>query len=321
MNTQTSSEMNYQKLTLADAWQLASPPTWVASISPVLIGAALSLEHFNSQGQRFLFTARGVLIFVLMFFTSVLLQSAVNVLNDYADFKKGTDTAENSVDLVDVPIINKNLNPKSALYVALAYLAIAAICGLTVVALTDYLTLVMGLIGAAAVAFYSLGPKPISYLPLGEFISGLVMGEIICNATYYALVGTFNPLVIVWALPLFFTIATIMQTNNTCDIERDIDAGRKTLPILLGKKWSGRGIALAQMFALGVAGAYTISHAFPWGTLIMALAVVVCARNIVTLYNFDYSYKTRPQAMQGIAKQAVLVNGFYFAAIVIGALL
>lgn len=321
MNAQTSAERGYQKLTLADAWQLASPQTWAASIAPVLVGAALTLPSLNKAGERYLCTPRGVLIFVLMLFTSVLLQSAVNVLNDYADFKKGTDTAENSVDLVDVPIINKNLNPHDALKVALIYMACAAVLGLSVVAMTSYVTLIMGLIGAAVVALYSLGPKPISYLPIAEFVSGFVMGEIICNATYYVLVGTFNPLVIVWALPCFLTIATIMQTNNTCDIERDIEAGRTTLPIMLGKKRSGRGIALAQMCALGVAGAYTIGHAFPWGTLIMALAVFVCAKNIATIYNFDYSFKTRPQAMQRIAKQAVLVNGFYFVAIVIGALL
>lgn len=321
MSTQTSSAPTYQKITFADALQLASPPTWAASIFPVLVGASLTLTQKNVQGQRLLFTSRGLLIFILMFFTAILLQSAVNVLNDYADFKKGTDTAENSVDLVDVPIINKNLNPKSALNVAFVYLGLAAVCGSSVVALTTYITLIMGLIGAATVGLYSLGPKPISYLPLGEFISGFVMGEIICNATYYAIAGKFNPLIVVWALPLFFTIATIMQTNNTCDIKRDIEAGRKTLPILLGKTRSGHVIALAQILALGIAGAYSINHSFPWGTLIMTLAVIVCARNIVTIYNFDYSYKTRPQAMQRIAKQAVLVNGFYFVAIVIGALL
>ena len=321
MNPQTTEPLAYSKITLGDAIQLASPQTWAASIAPVLVGAALTLTQRNADGVRYFFTARGVLIFFLMLFTSILLQSAVNVLNDYADFKKGTDTAENSVDLVDVPIINKNLNPKSALNVALAYLVIAAISGFTVVFMTSWLTLVMGLFGAAIVGLYSLGPKPISYLPLSEVISGLVMGEIICIATYYALTMTMQPALFFWALPLFFTIATIMQTNNTCDIDRDREVGRKTLPLLLGKKQSGHAMALWQVLALSIAGAYAFTIGSPWSLLIMAFAVLACAKNIATIYTFDYSFKTRPQAMKRASMQAVLVNGFYFLAIVIGALL
>lgn len=321
MNAQTNAAVSYSKITLGDAIQLASPQTWAASIAPVLVGAALTLTVRNAQGVRFLLTGRGLVTFILMLFTSILLQSAVNVLNDYADFKKGTDTAENSVDLVDVPIINKNLNPKSALNVALVYLAIAAVFGFTLVFMTSWLTLVMGLFGAAIVGLYSLGPKPISYLPLSEVISGLVMGEIICVATYYVLTMTLQPMLFFWALPLFFTIATIMQTNNTCDIERDREAGRTTLPLLLGKTLSGHAMALWQVLALSIAGAYAFTTGSPWSLLIMAFAVLACAKNIATIYTFDYSFKTRPQAMKRASMQAVLVNGFYFLAIVIGALL
>lgn len=321
MNTDSSSSSLYQKITFADAIQLGSPPTWAASIAPVFVGVALTLTTLASSGKPKLFTAQGTLTFVLMLVTAILLQSAVNTLNDYADFKKGTDTAENSVDLQDVPIINKHLNPKSARNVAIAYMGLALLTGLGVVALSSIYLLFFGVLGAAVVALYSLGPKPISYLPISELISGLVMGEIITNATYFAIAGTFEPMIILWALPCFFTIATIMQTNNTCDIERDKEAGRVTLPILLGKKRSGHVIALAQTVALGIAGAYTLGHAFPWGTVVMVIGVLVCAKNIATIATFDYSYKTRPQAMRRISQQAKLVNGFFVCAIAIGALL
>lgn len=314
-----NSKRHFSKLTLADAFTLAEPPSWVASILPVLLGGALSLSLGHSQlsGAPL---SRSLLIFFLMLVTSILAQSSVNVLNDYADFVKGTDSAENSINLTDVPIIHRNLNPKSARNVALVYLTCALIAGLSVVALTGWILLIIGLVGAATGVGYSFGPKPISYLPLGEFISGFVMGELITFATYYALTSNLNWNVLFWTLPVFFGIANIMQTNNTCDIDRDTEAGRKTLPILLGKKNSAHMMAITNMAALAIALVFTLNHAFPWGLILMLIVTVIQSRAIAKIYNFDYNYKTRPQAMKLAMMQVVFINAFYIFALLIGVL-
>lgn len=46
----------------------------------------------------------------------------------------------------------------------------------------------------------------------------------------------FEPLVLLVALPLIFGIGMILFTNNTCDIEKDIEAQRKTISVVLGRE-------------------------------------------------------------------------------------
>src|SRR5579864_1111956 len=64
-------------------WILASrPKTWVASLSPVLIGTTLTPFHSCFHSWRLLF-------FALAF--SLLIQIGTNYANDYYDFIHGAD--------------------------------------------------------------------------------------------------------------------------------------------------------------------------------------------------------------------------------------
>ncbi len=243
--------MSYKPFTLKAAKELAAPHTWVASVGPCLIGCALAvcfmMPYILQLPEKALWMLghapalldeRAVLCFFLMLACGVLMQSAINTLNDYQDFKSGLDTAETILDETDASLIYNQINPQSALRFALVLLALAAVCGGIVVWLSSLMLLVWGLIAAAAVVLYSFGPKPISSLPLGEVVSGVVMGGILTPATFYAMTLNFTPFILAVALIPVIAIAQIMQTNNTCDIERDIAVGRKTLPSIIGEQRS-----------------------------------------------------------------------------------
>ena len=165
------------------------------------------------------------------------MQSAVNVLNDYFDFKKGTDSAENSSDdAFDAVLVYNNLNPQISLLFG-DWISNCSCRGRVfyLVYLTGWILLVIGLIGALIVFLYSGGKTPISYMPIGELVSGFVMGGLIPLACCYTLSGVFEPLVLLVALPFIFGIGMILFTNNTCDIEKDINAQRKTISVVLGR--------------------------------------------------------------------------------------
>ena len=237
-------EASYKPFTTKAALELANPPTLVASTISVLVGGAAAVALSPEVLQ--VSPLRSVGIWVLMFITSVLMQAAVNTFNDYADFNTGLDTAETILDETDASIVYNEINPKSARNFGIALLACAAIFGLVVVLLTGWPLLIVGLSAAFVVVWYSIGPKPISYLPLGEVMAGVVLGGLIVCATYYAMTQTFSPILLAVGVPPTITIALIMQTNNTCDIERDIAAGRRTLPVLIGRE---RSIGVAKMLA------------------------------------------------------------------------
>jgi 1,4-dihydroxy-2-naphthoate octaprenyltransferase len=209
----------------------------------------------------FVLDARTAVVWLLMLVTAVLMQAAVNTLNDYQDFLSGTDTAEAVLDEHDASIVYNQIDPRTALRFGIVLLACAAISGIGVVLLSSWALLVVGVAAAVVLVLYSAGPKPVSFLPLGELVSGLVMGVGITCSTYYALTLHFNPLILLAAVPPFVTIALIMLTNNSCDIERDTEAGRRTLPVLIGR---ANAVRLATALAWAVPLFMLVANLLLW---------------------------------------------------------
>ena len=117
----------------------------------------------------------------------------------------------------------------------LGYLVAAGLLALPALVTAGPAPLIIGVIGAIAVWTYSGGILPISYLPIGEFVSGFVMGGLIPMGIVAAVSSTFDFSVLPAALPFIISIGLIMMTNNTSDIEKDRQAKRRTLPALLGR--------------------------------------------------------------------------------------
>ena len=70
------------------ALQLAAPHTWPAAIMPELVAAACALANTGSLDVGMAW---------LLLLICILMQASVNTFNDYFDFIKGTDTAEDNV--------------------------------------------------------------------------------------------------------------------------------------------------------------------------------------------------------------------------------
>lgn len=165
------------------ALQLAAPHTWPAAIMPVLVAAACALANTGSLDVGMAW---------LLLLICILMQASVNTFNDYFDFIKGTDTAEDNVEASDSVLVFNDVNPRSALGLAIGFLVVAFLFGLYVVWKTGPVPLVIALFGAVIVVMYSGGKTPLSYLPVGEAVSGIVMGGLIPLACYQVLSGTFT---------------------------------------------------------------------------------------------------------------------------------
>ena len=225
----------YKKMTPKAVLELAAPHTWPAAVFPVLLGSLLALVMTGKFQMGLFYSALGV---------CVLLQCAVNTLNDYADFVKGTDTAENSDDPTDAALIYHGFHPKKALAAGLVFLLLAFVCGIYILYVCGWQPLIYGAAGAAVVVLYSFGKTPLSGLPVGELASGLVMGGLIPMACYYVQTGVHDPKILLLALPMILSIGLIMMMNNTSDIERDLPVKRITLPGILGRRRASRLLKL-----------------------------------------------------------------------------
>lgn len=297
----------YQRMTLRAAVELAAPHTWPASVAPVGVGTALALALERAFDP-------GILLSTL--FAAVLLQCAANTLNDYADFVKGTDTLENSDDPTDAALVYHGFPPRCALLLGGGFLLAAAACGAYTVVRAGWIPLVIGLIGGAVVLLYSLGRLPISYLPLGECFSGFVMGGLIPLACFAAQTGRLSWPVLGYALPCILTIGLIMMVNNTCDIERDRTAGRRTLPLLLGRRWAARIVKCLALAAPALTGALVFA-AFRGGFFLYPAALAAGLLPWARLAGLPLDAHTRGAGMGSILQLMTAVNGFYCVMIVI----
>ena len=225
------------------ALQIAAPHTWPAAILPALIAMACAAANG--------YAVSAVMALVLLAIC-ILMQAAVNTFNDYYDYVKGSDSAEDNVDPTDAVLVYNNVNPRSALMLAVGFLLVAFALGAYVIWQAGWIPLAIGIVGAIVVVLYSAGKTPISYLPIGELMSGFVMGGLIPLACYQAITKCLDPLMLVWALPTIIVVGLFMLTNNTCDVEKHIESGRKTLPVNVLSWLSGGWPVLVFMLAASI---------------------------------------------------------------------
>jgi 1,4-dihydroxy-2-naphthoate octaprenyltransferase len=293
---------------LKDILNLAAPQTWTGSVTPALIGLAISY-HWHPHLDPVM-----VLCFILIV---LLMQSAVNAFDDYADFVKGTDTLENSPDPEDAVIVY-GMKPKTARNLGFLFLLIAIIPASYVIYTCGIVPLIIGLIGTVVLLCYAFGRMPISYLPLGEVLCGFVMGGLIPLAGYYLQNRELNMFVLVEAIPPMFGMAINMFSNNGCDIARDLPAGRKTLACLIGQRRTEKLYrfllivwVLSPIIVLGAQGRWT-------SVLVYVLASLAYVHLIVRQYRRQLGPAERDAVMTGATTLVSLVGLSYAIAMIVG---
>lgn len=233
-------------MTLPVFLKLVEIRTKLASVLPFLIGVLFVVYRYD------VFHPLNTMIF---FCSMLLFDMTCTAINNYMDYTKATSDQYRKEENI---IGQKNLSKRAVVATIFTMLIIAAILGIWLVALTDFLVLFIGIFCFAVGVFYTFGPIPLSRMPVGEVFSGITMGFGIVFLSVYVnafdqgiasflvqknlLVLNINfqlMLEIIWiSLPCVFTIANVMLANNVCDLEEDIANERYTLPYYIGKKYS-----------------------------------------------------------------------------------
>lgn len=301
--------------------RLAAPHTW---LGPSVLTTVFGGLYAISCGYAF-----SPLIWCLLMLVALFAQSSVNTLNDWADFKKGTDTVENSDDPTDAVLVYDNPNPKHVLVLGIAYMAacIAIGVGCTVWA-GSLVPIIIAAIGMAVIVMYSNGKLPISYLPIGEVVSGVVMGCLIpiadvciLSSHSFEYLGPFGLFVqldwlrlILSTVPFAIGIGMVMATQNNCDIGRDRMSGRRTLAVVLGHR---RSLMLYRVFVVvWIAAALLFSLWFFTNGMWAAVVVMVfggnCIRKMLTT---PLVPEVRGPSMGNVNRANLFINGGYIVAL------
>lgn len=295
----------YGRFTLRMAVQLAAPHTWPAAILPVLVATAAAAATTGAVSA--------VMACVLLIIC-VLMQASVNTFNDYYDYVKGADSADDNVDPTDAVLVYNNVNPRAALGLAVGFLVAAFGLGIYVIWQAGWIPLALGVVGAIIVVLYSAGKTPISYLPIGELVSGLVMGGLIPLACYQALTGAFDLRALLWAVPTVLGVGLIMFTNNTCDIEKDVESGRRTLSVLLGRDRARKlyhGVVVAWMISIVA----LVALFFTSGVIVVPFMLLASYPLVKALMANPLAPPSRIGAMAQVCSLNIALGAFYAAAL------
>lgn len=288
-------------------WRLLRPFTLTASIAPALVGTGLALTQGAFHPD----------LFLAFFVACLLIQSATNMFNEYFDFKRGLDDQE----MVGIAgtIVRDGIAPRTVLRLAWLFMGIAVLLGIYICMRTSWWVAVVGVLCMGVAYLYSGGPFPLSYTPFGEIAAAISMGPVIVLLAYYTQTGTVSPAAIGASVPVGLLIGAILLGNNIRDMDKDREGGRRTVPILLGRK------KVRSLFAAVMIITYLVTVVLvlidvltPW-TLLVFLTVPTAYVTARRFYEYDEPVQLHP-AVKGTAVLLFRFGALMFVGMVVSTL-
>jgi len=275
MDTENNVSVNSAK-----AWLLASrPKTLTGAAVPVMIALAMAWRDLSEATAQEKFS---IIPAVLCLLFAFIMQIDANFINDYFDFKKGTDDEFRLGPLracaqgwVTLPAMR---------YAILLTTVIACLAGLPLIIYGGW---AMVGIGVLCVAFCFLYTTHLSYLGLGDLLVLVFFGIVPVCATYYIQTGTVTLQVLTASLACGLVVDTLLVVNNYRDRDNDRRTGKVTLVVRIGKKateilFLGLGLLACLM------GGVHLFHGRTWAFVLPLLYLMlhfVTYRRMVSISN------------------------------------
>lgn len=239
---------------------------------------------------------------------------AVTGFNSYFDYLKGIDR-RNRVEYK--ALSHDSVSPGTALLVSLILYAAAALLGFIIALQTSLWLIPAGMLCMAVGFFYSGGPAPLSSRPFGELYAGLFLGSVYFLIVVFILGGGVGREHLLASLPQSLIIAAILTVNNACDREEDREAGRRTLAILAGPRFSLIFIGLlyaAAYVLLTVAVGYDV---LPQTGLAPLLSLPLAAHTLQRFHRRGFRSAQKGPHMQAILRLFAAFTGLWFLGLIV----
>jgi len=247
----------------------------------------------------------------------VALHIAVNVFNDYFDFRSGIDLAAPRTPFSGGSglLPSGRMQARSAFVLASISLTAGIVAGLVLWRLTGPPVLWLGVFGVASVIGYNTF---FSKILLGEVVTGLALGALPVLGLVYVNMLHFPPAAIYASVPSAFLVLNLLLLNEFPDAEADRAGGRRHIVTVFGPK-AAAWIYVA--FALG-AHAWVLagiaSGIFPLTTALALLSLPVtltACRGALTHYANPQKLVSSQAAnvIVTLAFQSLLAVGFLLA--------
>ena len=261
-------------------------------------------------------------VLVLCALTTVFLQILSNFANDYGDSINGADHAGRQGPARAVQSGAISASQMLNAIVVLSVLALLSGISLLWIALqkstweTVLFFFGLGLLSIVAAITYTAGKKPYGYAGLGDLAVIVFFGWVGVLGTFYLFTHQFDLLLVLPATSCGLFATAVLNVNNIRDIESDTKAGKKSVPVRIGRQnatkyhWTllGGGLVCAIVYVI-----YTFQDA--WQFLFL-LTLPLFFYNAMGIYR-----KQKPAELDPYLKQMAITSLIFMLTFGIGQLL
>ena len=200
------------------------------ALSSILMGSILA-----AYGNNFRWP-----VFILAALTTIFLQVLSNLSNDYGDSIHGADSEARKGPVRAVQSGMISLSEMKTAMILLTGFSLFSGLILLYFSFQDWklfaLFLGLGIMAIWAAITYTSGNKPYGYVGLGDISVFLFFGLLGVVGTYF-LHSLDITLTVFWpAISLGCFSTAVLNINNIRDIESDKKAGKKSIPVRIGRK-------------------------------------------------------------------------------------
>ena len=276
------------------AWvQALRPRVFTASYAPMGLAGIIAVDDGVFDGRLFLLALIGTL----------LLQSAANLINEYADYRRGADRLKQAGQ--GMIIKQKILQPESVRHGAILTTAAGCLLGLFLLSQSGPLLWLIGLGGVLVAISYTAGPFPLAYHGLGEIAVAVFMGPAIVVGAYYVMSpavanARIGELCLI-SLPIAFMVAAILHANNIRDMDADRAVNKRTLAVIFGIRFARAEYMFLVIGSYAVQAILVAAGLMPPATLLSFITLPEALR-LIRIFNSSRAMPLMHQAQSRTAK-------------------
>ncbi len=212
-------------------WFLETRPQFLLlSLVLAFLGNCIAWYEFKEFGGTF-HLGYALLAFVGLFLCHI----SVNVLNDYFDYRSGID-----LEVKRTPFSGGSgvlpaalLKPRQVFWFGLVSFLLAVPIGVYFVIARGWLLLPLLVVGAACALLYT---PFITKVGWPEWAPGVGLGALPVLGIYFVQTTAYTLPAVIACIPSGILVHNLLLLSEFPDAEADKKAGRKTLPIIMGKE-------------------------------------------------------------------------------------
>jgi 1,4-dihydroxy-2-naphthoate octaprenyltransferase len=261
---------------------------------------------------------------ILTLIGAACIHLGLNVGNDVFDTLSGADQANvrpTQFSGGSRVILYGLLSMRQMVAMMIGFYAVGAGIGLYLAITRGFWPLLaIGLTGMFLAIFYTAPPLRLVHRGLGEITVALGFGPVMTIGAYYVQAQRWSWEAIYASLPVAILIALVLYVNEVPDIPGDAAAGKRTLPVRLGRQTVIAAYVASVVAAFGLILVGAVAGVIPRPTIIALAAAPLAAEVYRGLRDhYESPYQLMPHMGKGVqlhmAAGLLLVAGYVIAII------